>query len=207
MLRLYEDANFHYKAIRSLVLTAHYGSDLAETLAILPNIRPGNFEDWYREWHSLALRVLSTIDETRLDSYSPVTLRDVYFRVSHYFYISDFFLHGNPSDPRGHEAFRLWRTYFDKANACLEVPGIHAKVHSRTGGFDMPLIIYRARQTAADSPRPTLILGGGFDSNMEELLHAIGFPALERGDNVVLYEGPGQPTLRPADSHSSTSKA
>lgn len=31
---------------------------------------------------------------------------------------------------------------------------------------------------------------------MEEMLHINGFAALSRGYNVILYEGPGQPTVR-----------
>ena len=92
------------------------------------------------------------------------------------------------------QAYELWRKYFDKASALLPIPGQHVSLP--TGhGFDVPVIVYRAAQASASNPRPTLILGGGFDSNMEELLHVFGFPALERGYNVILYEGPGQPTL------------
>jgi len=194
MWQLSEDPSFHFEILRSLALTRNYGGDVAETLSTIAKIKPGDFEDWYREWRNLALRVLSSIDEAKLSSYSPVTLRDVYFRASHYFFMSDFFLHGNPSDPRGKEAYDLWRLYFDKANALLAIPGQHVSLP--TGhGFEIPLIIYRASQASASTPRPTLILGGGFDSNMEELFHVFGFPALERGYNVILYEGPGQPTL------------
>ncbi|MCJ1325369.1 hypothetical protein MMC10_002032 [Thelotrema lepadinum] len=194
MFQFFDDHSFHYEFLRSLALTRNYGSDITECLQIIPNIKPGDFEDWYREWHNLALRVLSTIDKSKLNSYSPVTLRDVYFRASHYFFMSDFFLHGNPSDPRSDKAYELWREYFDKANALLPIPGQHVTLHT-DHGFDMPVIIYRAPEASASNPRPTLILGGGFDSNMEELLHVFGFPAFERGYNVVLYEGPGQPTL------------
>jgi len=192
MLQLSEDHSFHFEALRSLAVTRYYGSDIAETLKILTNIRPGNCEDWYREWHNLALRVLSSIDENK--SYSPVTLKDVYFRASHYFYVADFYTHSNWEDPRGIEAFKLWRQYFDKANDNLPIPGQHVKINT-SHGFTVPAIIYRAPQASAVNPRPTLILGGGFDSCMEELLHTFGFPAFERGYNVIIYEGPGQPTL------------
>jgi dienelactone hydrolase len=35
----------------------------------------------------------------------------------------------------------------------------------------------------------------GFDGSQEEMLHAVGFSALERGFNVLTFEGPGQPTV------------
>lgn len=57
------------------------------------------------------------------------------------------------------------------------------------------MIIYRAAEASKSVPRPTLIIGGGFDRNMEETLHDFGFAALEREYNVILYEGPGMPRL------------
>ena len=194
MVQLHEDLSFHYETLRSLGLSRYGGCDVSETFAILPNIKPGNFEDWYREWHGLAERVLSTIDESKFSTYSPVTLRDVYFRASHYYFMADFFLHGNPSDPRSKQCFNQWRRYFEKGNALLPIPGEHNTVRT-SYGFDMPIIVYRAQQASASNPRPTLLVGGGFDSNMEETYHVFGVPALERGYNIVLYEGPGQPTL------------
>lgn len=170
MLQLSYDPNFHFEVITFLALTRNCGSDIAETLQILPNIRPGNFEDWYREWHNIGLCVLSSIDESKLSSYSPVTLKDVYFRASHYCFTANFYLHGNPEDPRSLQAFKLWREYFDKANALLPIPGQHVLVRTEHG-FDIPNIVYRSSQASPESPKPTLILGGGFDSNMEELLH------------------------------------
>ena len=146
-------------------------------------------ESWYEEWYSLAMRVLATIDEIRESSYSPVTLRDVYFRASHYFFTADFFLHGNPSDPRLADCYDLWRTYFDKADALLPIPGVHVTIQS--DGLTMPAIVFRAAQASASNPRPTLIIGGGFESIMEETFHVFGLAALERGYNIVIYEGPG----------------
>lgn len=194
MLQLNEDKNFHYEAIRALARARTFSADIAEVLSILDRIKPGDFNSWYDEWYGLAMRVLSTIDENRPEAYSPVTLRDIYFRVSHYIFVSDFFLHGNPNDPRIGKCYEEWRMYFDKANALLPIPGVHATVKSQYG-FEMPIITYRAPEASSTNPRPTVILGGGFDSNMEELLHVFGFPALERGYNVIIYEGPGQPTL------------
>lgn len=194
MLQLHSDINFHYEAIRSLGTVRYGGSDLSETLAILDRIKPGDFNDWWREWSALANRVLSTIDESKLDSYSPVTVRDVYFRASHYYFVADFFLHGDPSDPRITEAFQKYRKYFDIANSYLPIPGQRVDIDSGYG-FTIPALFYRAADASAENPRPTLIVGGGFDSNMEETLHVFGFPALERGINVILYEGPGQPIL------------
>ena len=193
MLQLHQDINFHFEAMRAIGTVPYNGADITEIFEILPKIKPGDFDSWYNEWFQLAQRVLSTIDETKEDTYSPVTLRNVYFRASHYFFVADFFLHGNKNDPRMAECYKLWRNYFDKANALLDIPGKHYTITA--DGFEMPAIVFKAAGATTEKPRPTLIVGGGFESNMEETFHVFGFAALERGYNVIIYEGPGHRTL------------
>lgn len=193
MIQLHEDINFHYETMRALGTIPYGGADLSEVFEIMPKIKPGDFDSWYDEWFQLACRVLATVDEAKESSYSPVTLRNVYFRASHYFFVADFFLHGNKADPRMAKCYKLWREYFDKAIALLPTPGKAAKIPAR--GFEMPAVIFRAAEASQSKPRPTLIVGGGFESNMEETYHVFGVPALERGYNVIIYEGPGHRTL------------
>jgi len=46
-------------------------------------------------------------------------------------------------------------------------------------------------------PRPTLIFIGGFDSTAEELYFCGAAPAIKRGYNCLIFDGPGQgETLR-----------
>jgi len=42
------------------------------------------------------------------------------------------------------------------------------------------------------TPRPTLIVHGGFDSIGEELYLQVAAAALQRGYNCLIFEGPGQ---------------
>ncbi|KAM0723563.1 hypothetical protein Q7P37_000550 [Cladosporium fusiforme] len=193
MVQLHEDLNFHYETMRAMRTVPHHGADIMEIFEIMPKIKSRDFDSWFEEWFKLAQRVLSTIDEEKENAHSPVTLRNVYFRASHYFFVADFFLHGNKDDPRMVECYELWRRYFDKANALLDVPGKHHTIDAQ--GFEMPIIVFRASSASQKTPRPTLIVGGGFESNMEETYHVFGAPALERGYNVIIYEGPGHRTL------------
>jgi len=193
MLQLHPDLNFHYETMRAIGTVPYIGADITEIFEIMPKIKPGDFDSWYDEWFQLAERVLSTIDESKEDQYSPVTLRNVYFRASHYFFVADFFLHGNKKDPRMTRCYELWRHYFDKANALLDIPGQYYTVAG--DGFEMPVMVFRAAKATPEKPRPTLIVGGGFESNMEETFHVFGFAALQRGYNVVIYEGPGHRSL------------
>ena len=51
------------------------------------------------------------------------------------------------------------------------------------------------RRSRRDGPLPTLVGVGGFDSSAEELYFHLGAPGAERGWNVFVFDGPGQPGL------------
>ena len=194
MFVLHQDTHFHFEAMRLLGTAPYQGADIMEVLEVLGNIPPGDFDSWHDQFSALAKRVLSTVEESREFAYSAATLRAVYFRAAHYFFVSDFYLHGNPSDPRGKVAYTAWKKYFNKANALLPIPGRRITIKT-IHGFDVPAMIFRAYSASASRRRPTLLISGGFESVMEETFHMIGLAALDRGYNVILYEGPGHRTL------------
>jgi hypothetical protein len=191
--RLHQDDSFHYEALRSLGTTRYYGSDVQETLSLMPRIKAGDFDSWYDEWSALVKNVIASVDEDHLERYSPVTIRNTFFRASHYYFVAEFFLHKDWTDPRSQDAYKRWRKYFDIANEHLPIPGVYIKVEASFG--EIPFYLFRTAQASREATKPLLILGGGFDSNMEELMHAFGFDALERGYNVLIYDGPGQPSF------------
>lgn len=165
------------------------GADAAEVLGVLGKLETGDFESWYRAWVALAERVEKSAEGA---STQPVSRRDALFRAATYYRSADFFLHGNADDPRIDSLWKKQRACFDEAIALLPIPG--ERLTLRADGFDVPAIFYRA---ALDGkPRPTVIVCSGFDGSQEELMHTCGFAALERGYNVLTYEGPGQPSVR-----------
>lgn len=58
----------------------------------------------------------------------------------------------------------------------------------------IPAIFYAVDPLGGEEKRPTLTVGDGYDGCQEGIVDALGFAALERGWNVITYEGPGQPT-------------
>lgn len=81
---------------------------------------------------------------------------------------------------------------FGRAIGLLPVPGRRDVV--RLPEYGIPLLIFCASDD--DAKRPTIVMGNGFDGAMEEMYHQYGIAALERGYNVVYYEGPGQCSVR-----------
>ena len=191
MIPLSSDASFHFELLRTLGAARYAGADIAEVLTAAAVITPGDFESWYQAFYHLAERVKSSIRPDDAARY-PVSVRDAMFRAATYYRAADFFLHGNPADPRIDSLWAEQRACFDVAISLLPIPGQRVKIQA--DGFVVPAIFYRASRDGV--PRPTVLFCNGFDGAQEEMLHQNGFAALERGFHVLTYEGPGQPTVR-----------
>ncbi|KAI9739568.1 MAG: hypothetical protein M1834_006286 [Cirrosporium novae-zelandiae] len=192
MIPLNPDRTFHFELLRVLAHARYYGADIAEVLEASSQIEPGNFESWCTVFTTLAYRVESYVDSTDAKKY-PVSVRDALFRASSYYRAADFYLHGDPYDPRINELWDRQTKCFDRAMTLLDTPG--ERVTIKTEAFEIPTIFFRAKG-GAKIPKPTIILGNGFDGSQEEMMHTSGFAALERGYNVITYEGPGQCSVR-----------
>jgi hypothetical protein len=185
MTRLHEDPTFHFELLRALGVTRYGGADVAEVLAIAGRLKAGDWEAWHDQFHALAVRVEKSVVKA-----TPVARRDGLFRAATYYRAADFFLHGMPEDVRIDALWKKQRACFDQALALL--PWKAERLTLRADGFDVPAIFYRASAARA----PTVLMCSGFDGSQEELLHLNGMAALERGWNVLSFEGPGQPTVR-----------
>ncbi|KAI0167811.1 2,6-dihydropseudooxynicotine hydrolase [Pestalotiopsis sp. NC0098] len=193
--KLNPDENFHFEILRVLNCAPSNGADIAEVLARCPKIKPGDFESWAAAWTELAERVEKQAGESDPSTSSGRTsARNAYLRAASYYRNADFFLHGNPQDPR---IMSLWDKHLKMFEAGISLmPYETQRMNIETShGFHIPATLYKASD-ANKGLRPTLIIGNGFDGSQEEMLHIIGWQALERGFNVMSYEGPGQPTVR-----------
>lgn len=195
MLQLSSDPAFHYELLRVMSMATYEGADIGEVLVAATQIKAGDFESYYTVFHNLAERVNKSaraIDARR----HPVSARTAFFRASSYYRSADFFLHGNWSDPRINETWDKQLAAFDAATALLPVPGQRINLTSAGDvgdSFTIPAIFFGSGQP---SPRPTLLLFNGYDGAQEEMYHYIGQAAIQRGMNVITFEGPGQPTVR-----------
>ena len=193
-IQLSSDESFNYEILRTLSHTRYSGADIGEVLRAASLIEPGNLENFYGIFHTLAVRVSSqanAIDSTK----NPISARDAYFRAATYFRNAGFYLDGSPNDPRINGIWDEQLVNFDKAIALLPIPG--ERLLLKGDGFNIPTVFYRAGSPeATPKPRPTIIVSTGYDSGQEEVFHAFGFAALERGYNVMTYEGPGQGSVR-----------
>jgi dienelactone hydrolase len=188
-MNLSSDRTFDFNLLRWLGTAPYHGADVTEILDVADRIIPGDFESWHDEFLALARHVEN--EGWGGHRSSPVTLRDRAFRAASYYRAADFFLHGSPSDPRIKSIWALATERFNQAIAQLTPRGERLTIQA--DGFTIPAILYQAGPEAI--PRPTILMFNGFDGSQEEMLHVCGFAALERGFNVLTFEGPGQPTV------------
>lgn len=193
MLALSSDDSFNYQLVVNMGLATYRGADIGDNLVAAKKIKPADFESFSSTFYDLANRT-ETEAEAKENNIDFVNVQDTYFAASAYWRSADFYLHGNWSDPRVNDYWDHQTKTFNRALAAMPVPG--QRVSIPADGFDIEAIYYSANKPGEIKKLPTIMLGNGYDGSQEELLHWLGFPALERGWNVITYEGPGQPTVR-----------
>lgn len=187
MKLLSTDKTFHFELLRVLSASRSFGADIGEVLDIAERIFPGDFGSWFDEFNRLAKHVHESVANTTY----PVSVRNALFRAASYYRAADFFLHGDAADPRINEMWVNQTSCFNLAISLMDIPG--ERIELDAGEFTVPAIVYMASKD--NVPRPTLLLCNGYDGSQEEMLHVFGFGALERGYNVITFEGPGQPSV------------
>ncbi|OTB05947.1 hypothetical protein M426DRAFT_21378 [Hypoxylon sp. CI-4A] len=190
MLQLSSDEDFHFEILRDLSLVPYQGADVGEVLVAANQIKPGDFESFYTAFNDLANRVhnqTSALDSAKY----PISARNALFREATYYRSADFYLHGNWSDPRIDSLWNQQLAAFNSAIALLSTPG--ERITLPADGFEIPAVFYGSGQPG---PRPTILMCNGYDGSQEEIYHAVGEAVLQRGMNVITFEGPGQPTVR-----------
>jgi dienelactone hydrolase len=127
-----------------------------------------------------------------------ISARDGLMRANNYYRAAEFFLHGNPDDPRIDHAYNRARDCFHAAAALFDPPIEPVEIPYE--GTVLHGYFYRAAGSGSDaSPRPTMMMHSGFDGPCEEL-HWFGAAAgQERGYHVLTFDGPGHAAARRLD--------
>lgn len=183
----FSDDHFAFEFVRNLGFMYYGGADLGEMIVTAQNIAQGDFESWFDHWNQRAERVLDRA-LSDLDTGHHVSARGGLLRASTYFRMSEFYLHGNPEDPRILSASRASQQAYAKAAELIGATWQPIEVPYE--GTTLPGYFYKP--DTSNKPRPTIIFHGGFDSSAEELFYYGGAPATLRGYNCLTWDGPGQ---------------
>ena len=171
------------------------GADVFETVAIARRVKGTDFDSWHAEWSKAADAAysLGVTAETRGEG---ETARLAFLRATTYYRTAGSVFLARPVDPRlpasisrQGEAFRRALSHFDTPVEQVAIP---------YEGTTLPGYFFSAVATdASDAPdasakRATVILIDGYDGTTEELYFWNARAALDRGYNVLAFDGPGQ---------------
>jgi pimeloyl-ACP methyl ester carboxylesterase len=180
----FNDPEFSFQFLRVLGSAASRQADVGECFATANRIVEGDFESWTREWTRTAERVAAGALKSAERKHD-VSAADAYLRAANYYRAAEFYLHGNPTDPRIHELSGRGAHCFKEG---LRTSGmVHQFVEIPYEGTTLPGIFY----PAGTGRGPVLIAQTGFDGTIDGL-----FPwaqaATRRGWHCLTFEGPGQ---------------
>jgi len=183
---VFTDREFAFELQRTLGASYSGEADIGECLATASRIKEGDFESWYSEWSKTADTFRTAGDES-LAAGHRVSAMEAYYRAATYYRTAEFFLHGNPDDPRIVETWEKSRESFRDALSLDVVP--YEVVAIPYENTTLPGYFYAVDDSG--KPRPLLIVQTGFDGCQEEL-HPYAMEGIGRGYNVLTFEGPGQ---------------
>jgi len=183
---VFTDQEFAFELRRTIAASYSGEADIGECLATASRIKEGDFESWYSEWKNTADNFRAAGDES-LAAGHRVTAMEAYYRAATYYRTAEFFLHGNPTDPRIVETWEKSRDTFRDALSLDAIPyEIVAIPYENT---TLPGYFYKIDYSG--KTRPLLIVQTGYDGCQEEL-HPYAIEGIKRGYNVLTFEGPGQ---------------
>jgi len=189
-----DDPQFWFETLRTMGHAAYGGADVGEVLTTAQKIVAGDYDSWYDEWLTTADRVAAEA-EGQLAAGHGISARDGLLRASNYYRTAEFFLHGEPTDPRIDHSYERATQCFHAAAALfappievVQIPYENTVLH---GYF------YRAAGGEGDdTQRPTMILHNGFDGTAEEMHYNGAAAGIERGYHILCFDGPGHAAAR-----------
>ena len=182
-----DDIQFWFETKRAFGASSYGGSEFGEVMATVTRITPGDFDSWYDAWNTTAERVAKEATD-QLSRGHRISARDGFLRASTYYRTSEFFLHGNPSDPRINSAYEKSIHAYKTCCALFDPPILPVEIPYE----NTTLPGYFHRVDDSGHKRPLLIIHSGFDGSAEEVHMDGARAAVDRGYNVLAFDGPGQ---------------
>jgi len=187
----FTSSEFDAQLLRSLSKCAAKGAEYGECMASAFQIKDGYYNSWHKVWNQLSHRIKQIAIDCEAKKHF-VSAAQAYLRSAEYFRQTEFFLRDNLKDPRILELANQIQSCFQRA-----IPHLPYKITSVKIPFQNQFFYGYFCQPKTISANPiTILYPSGYDSFAEELYFtAVDF--LDRGFNVLIFDGPGQgQTLR-----------
>lgn len=184
-LNLFENEGFDFQLMRSIGLHYYGGASIGECLTTAKQIKDGDVVSWVTQWNATA-RMVEEEADVFMEKDEIISAREAYLRASMYYRSAEYY--GFFSEPSRRENWEKSKECFQKAAKLFETPCETIEIPFE----DMKLPGYFLSPDENVEKRPILLVMSGFDGTAEELYFYLGAGAVERGYNVLLFEGPGQ---------------
>ncbi len=182
----YKNPSYDGQLVRTLAATPVQGADLGEALATARRIHRLDGGAWHEAWSKTAAAATGAADQA-LSSGDRVTARHALLRASEYFRQSYYFIRSDLDDARLQGAYRSHVETLRAATALMDIGVQQVRIpyeETTLGGY-----LFAPDDSGA--ARPTLVFPCGYDSTAEAGWINVP-PALQRGYNVLVFDGPGQ---------------
>jgi Esterase FrsA-like len=183
---LYRNPSYDGQLVRTLAAATVQSADPGEAMATARRIKALDGRSWYEAWATTADNARRVADEASRSG-DRVTARHAYLRASEYYRQAYYFIRSDLDDVRLQGAYGHHVEAFRAATALMDVAVDHVRIpYEQT-----TLSGYLFSPEATAMARPTLVFPCGYDSTAEAGWVNVP-PALQRGYNVLVFDGPGQ---------------
>ncbi len=186
----YEDPAWDFVVRTLLGKATRGGADIGEVLATIAPIRPKDDEGWFAAWVALGERTAAIAASCAQRGHRSSASR-AYLRAANYYAVGVNAINGLGSDEQLLPTFRAHRAAWEGFLATTRWPVERVEIPYE--GDTMPGWVFRPDTSGAS--RPTLVMNLGSDEAITGVWSEGAEGALERGYNVVLFEGPGQQSM------------
>lgn len=186
-LKLFNTIDFNQQFLRTLGKTTVNFAEVGECFAIAENIEDGNFDSWNQSWFAFAERLEEKARKC-LGKGHIVSARHLFFRASEYYRQSTFY---HRMDLDCTELQEGYKRHHDTLVNGFSLSDYDLETFTLDYG-NKKLHCLKIINPVRERPLPTIIAPSGYDSTAEEMVPTIGIPALQRGYNLLLFDGPGQ---------------
>lgn len=183
-----KNSSFSFEALRAAGYAPFGAADVGEVIAICSRIPSGDEDSWLREWKAAGDRAVTNAKASLASGNRP-SARDAFLRASNYYRTAEFYRRENPHEDLVAKTLSdlSARMFYQAAEL---MPYITERITIPYENTTLPGTLMRPDNT--NTPRPTIIVNGGYDSTREETVWGVAASALELGYNVLAFDGPGQ---------------
>lgn len=184
-----ENADFDFEIRSAIGASIEGAGEPGEILAAVADIRKGEHEAWFDAWKGLADRTAATASASA-EAGHRVSAAAAYLRASAYYGIAvnaaSALEEPDALAPTFAKQEGAWRGFVAHTSTVVD------DVTIPSGGGTLPGWFFRASAPHDDALPPTLVAVNGSDGSRAALYAAVVAPALRRGYNVLVFDGPGQ---------------